>query len=145
MAEERSPEAVLLPAAESRGGGGLASAASRAAEIDAVELKLPLDETMARLRCLATAAIVVVTLLGSLLLGILAPRPQRLPRWSDGTAAMAGRVVAEGWRCRAGQPQAACIRKLLRRLRGGRLRPFRTIIELYPISSVRVFSSYVDR
>ncbi|KAH8075080.1 3-oxoacyl-[acyl-carrier-protein] reductase [Aureococcus anophagefferens] len=37
---------------------------------------------------------------------------------------MAGRVVAEGWRCRAGQPQAACIRKLLRRLRGGRLRPF---------------------
>ena len=87
-------------------------------------LKVPLDETMARLRCLATAAIVVVTLLGSLLLGILAPRPQRLPRWSDGTAAMAGRVVAEGWRCRAGQPQAACIRKLLRRLRGGRLRPF---------------------
>ena len=79
---------------------------------------------MSRLRCLATAAIVVVALLGSLLLGILAPRPQRLPRWSDGTAAMAGRVVAEGWRCRAGQPQAAYIRKLLRRLRGGRLRPF---------------------
>ena len=66
----------------------------------------------------------MIASLGSLLLGILAPRPQRLPRWSDGTAAMAGRVVAEGWRCRAGQPQAACIRKLLRRLRGGRLRPF---------------------
>ena len=79
---------------------------------------------MARPRCLVTTIVVVIALLASLLLGILAPRPQRLPRWSDGTAAMAGRVVAEGWRCRAGQPQAACIRKLLRRLRGGRLRPF---------------------
>ena len=61
------------------------------------------------------------------LLGLWSRRPReaRQPSWRDGTAAMAAWEVAGGWRCEGGQPQARCIRRLLRRLGDGRLRPFR--------------------